>query len=83
VTRLSERQIVDELIVVAEDLAERAKQLIKEGSAKKLTVKDGDKTILEIPLTAGVFGALVAPYLAALGIFSALLTKCTIAIEEA
>jgi len=80
---LSDRQIIDELIVVAEDLAERAKQLIKEGNAKKLTVRQKEKTILEIPLTAGVFGAVVAPYLAALGILSALLTKCTITIEDA
>jgi len=80
---LSENHIVDELTYAADDLLERAKQLLKAASAKKLTVRQSDKTLLEIPLTAGVVGAVVAPSLAALGIFSALLAKCTITIEDA
>ena len=80
---LSENHIVDELTYAADDLLERAKQLIKAASAKKLTVKHRDKTLLEIPLTAGVVGAVLAPSLTALGIFSALLTQCTVTIEDA
>ena len=80
---LSENHIVDELTYTADDLLERAKGLVKAASVKKLTVRQGHKTLLEIPLAAGVVAAVVAPSLAALGIFSALLTKCTIAIEDA
>ena len=80
---LSERQVVDEFMFAVEDLVEQAKRLVKEGNAKKLAVRHKDKTLIEIPLTAGVVGAVVSPYLAALGFFSALLTNCTITIEDA
>ncbi len=80
---MSENHIVDELSYTADDLLEQVKQLVKAGSAKKLTVRQGDKILLKVPLTAGLVGAMIAPSLAALGIFSALLTKCTITIEDA
>ena len=80
---MSEKQIVSELKWTAEDLMEQAKQLIKEGNSKRLTVRHGDNTLIEIPLTVGLAGAILSPYLAALGVFSALLTKCTITIEDA
>jgi hypothetical protein len=40
------------------------------------------ETMLEIPVTVGVIGALFAPYLAALGAIAALATRCTIAVER-
>jgi len=79
---LKEKRIEDELIAAAEDLAERIKELIKEGNARRLTVRHKDRVLLEIPLTAGAVGAFLAPHLAALAIFSGLLTGCTIVIES-
>ena len=79
---LSENHIVDEMSYTAEDLVERVKDVIKVGSVKKLIVRQDDRILLEVPLAAGVLGALIAPSLAALGIFSALLTKCTVTIED-
>ncbi len=38
--------------------------------------------MLELPLTVGVVGVLLAPTLAALGALAALLTECTIEIEK-
>ena len=38
--------------------------------------------ILEIPVTIGVIGAIVAPWLAALGVIGAIATKCTIVVER-
>lgn len=75
-------RIEDELMEVADDLVRRAKQLVKETSSRRLTVRHENKTILEIPLTAGVVGAFLAPQLAALAIFSGILTRCTITVEE-
>lgn len=80
---LSERQIVDEFMFAVEDVVEQAKRLVKEGNSKKLRVRHKDKTLLELPLTAGVVGAVVSPHLVALGVFSALLTNCIITIEDA
>ncbi|MFA6525065.1 MAG: DUF4342 domain-containing protein [Patescibacteria group bacterium] len=36
--------------------------------------------MIEIPVTVGVVGALIAPVLAAIGAAAALLTKCTIVV---
>lgn len=69
------------LTATIEDLVEKASQLIKEGNVRKLMVRHKEKVIIEIPLTAGVVGAFLAPQLAALAIFSGLLTGCTITIE--
>jgi hypothetical protein len=79
---MSEGQIVDELLLTAEDLADRANQIVKRMSTQRLRVKHQNKTLMEIPLVAGVAGALLSPGLAALAIFSAILTKCTISVED-
>ncbi len=78
---LGERRIEEELKASVEDLVEKASQLLKEGNTRKLMVRHKDKVILDIPLTAGVVAAFLAPQLAALAIFSGLLTGCTITIE--
>lgn len=78
---LGKQRIEEELTATVEDLVEKASQLIKEGNTRKLMVRHKDKVIIEIPLTAGVVGAFLAPQLAALAIFSGLLTGCTITIE--
>jgi hypothetical protein len=38
--------------------------------------------VLEIPLTIGAVGAILAPVLAAVGAIAALLTNCTIVVEK-
>lgn len=35
-----------------------------------------------IPVTAGLIGALLAPWMAALGVIAAMATKCTILVER-
>jgi len=40
------------------------------------------RTMIDIPLTFGVVGALVAPQLAAIGAIAALLAKGTIVVEK-
>jgi len=80
---LGKERIEEELTATVEDLVEKASQLIKEGNTRKLMVRRKNRVIVEIPLTAGVVGAFLAPQLAALAIFSGLLTGCTITVEKA
>ena len=73
----------EEFQVSADDLVGRVKELIAEGNVSRLIVRnDRGDTLLEIPVTVGVIGALFAPYLAALGAIAALATRCTIAVER-
>ena len=64
------------------ELIEKFKELVREGNVRRIVIKQGDRSIAEFPLTAGVVGAVFAPVLAAVGALAALLTECTIAVER-
>ena len=69
--------------VKSEDLVTRAKELIHQGNIRRLIVKDAkDHTILEIPLTVGVVGAVLLPVWAALGAIAALASHYTLVVEK-
>lgn len=73
----------EEFQVSADNLIGRVKELIREGNIRRVVVRnERGETLLEIPVTVGVIGALFAPYLAALGAIAALATRCTIAVER-
>lgn len=73
----------EEFSVSSDDLVRNVKQLLHEGNVRRIIVKNEEgKTLMEIPVTLGVIGALVAPWLAALGAIAALATKCTIVVER-
>ncbi len=67
--------------VPGSDIVAKVKELIREGNARRIIIKnEKNESILEIPVTIGAVGALLAPYLAAVGALAALLTKCTIVV---
>jgi CBS domain-containing protein len=73
----------EEFTVSADNLIQRVKELLHEGNVTRITVKDEKgKTLLEIPATVGVIGAVLAPWLAALGVIAALVTNCRIIVER-
>jgi hypothetical protein len=69
--------------VHGDELVARAKELIHQGNVRRLIVKDEHgSTILEIPLTVGVVGAVLVPVWVALGAIAALAAKYTLVVEE-
>jgi hypothetical protein len=69
--------------VSGEDLLKKVKNLLHEGNVRRITIEDkSGKTILILPLTVGVVGAVLVPALAAIGAVAALLTECTIKVER-
>jgi len=75
------RTVKEEFTVSSDDLIAKIKELLHEGNVTRITVKDEKgKTLLEIPAWAGVVGAILAPWLAALGVVAALATRCTITV---
>ena len=79
----NEKTSKEEFKVSGEELLGKIKSLIKEGNIRRIIIKNekGD-TMLEVPLTIGLVGALFAPVLAAVGALAALVTKCTIVVER-
>jgi hypothetical protein len=69
--------------VKGDELIAKLKDLIREGNVRRVIVKNDDgNTLVEIPLTVGVVGAVLIPVWAALGAIAALVTDCTITIER-
>ncbi|KKR20482.1 MAG: hypothetical protein UT48_C0017G0024 [Parcubacteria group bacterium GW2011_GWE2_39_37] len=66
-----------------EKLVKKVKELIKEGNARKIIIKnEKGKAIMEIPVTVGAVGVVLAPVLAAVGALAALVTECTIEVVK-
>jgi CBS domain-containing protein len=73
----------EEYTVSGNNLVDRVRELLHEGNVMRVIVKDeGGKTLLEIPASVSVVGVVLAPWLAALGVVAALVTKCKIFVER-
>ena len=73
--------IKEEFTIKSDDLIKTVKKLLHEGNVRRIIIKDEKgKLLLEIPVTIGVVGAIIAPWLAALGAIGALATNCTIVV---
>jgi hypothetical protein len=69
--------------VSGEDLLKKVKEIIKEGNARRIIIKNKDgKSLIEFPLTIGVVGVALVPVLAAVGTIAALITECTLTVEK-
>jgi hypothetical protein len=76
-----EKVWTEEIKVRGEELLGKVKELIKKGNVRRLAIKNEEgKVLVDIPVTLGVLGALVAPQLAALGAIAALVTNCTVVV---
>jgi len=73
----------EEFTVSTDNLIQRVKELLHEGNVTRIIVKDEKgNLLLEIPATVGVIGAVLVPWLAALGVVAALATNCRIVVER-
>jgi hypothetical protein len=69
--------------VTGDELLEKVKEIIKEGNARRIIIKnEKDEIIMEFPLTIGAIGIVLAPLFAAVGALTALVTNCTIMVEK-
>ena len=76
----------EKFTVSGSQLVDKVKQLIHEGNIRRVRLLHEGRTVIELPLTIGApaaaLGIMVAPVLAALGAFAALVTECTIEVEK-
>jgi hypothetical protein len=80
---MPENYRTEEFKVEGEKVVSKIKEIFREGNIRKVIIKDKEgKTLIEIPMTFGVVGVLIAPQLAAIGAIAALLTEATIVVEK-
>lgn len=73
----------EEFKIEGDMLVSKIKELVREGNIRRIIIKSEDnRPLIDLPLTWGVVGALVAPQLAALGAIAALITHGTIVVEK-
>jgi len=73
----------EEFRVTGGEILDKIKEILHEGNVRRIILKDDKgKTFMELPLTVGVVGALVAPVLAAVGAVAALASNLTIVVEK-
>jgi hypothetical protein len=73
---------IEQVKIEGDRLLAEVKRLVAEGNVRRIAIKQGDRTVAEFPLTVGVVGAVLAPWLAAVGAIAALVTDCTVVVER-
>ena len=69
--------------VSGEELLKKVKQIVKEGNARRITIKnDTGHVLMEFPLTIGVASVVLIPVWVAIGAIAALAGHYTIAVEK-
>lgn len=69
--------------VPGDQLVSKLKELIREGNVRHIVIKNEEgRTLIEVPLSLGVVGAVLLPVWAAIGAIAAVVTNCSIEIER-
>ena len=64
-------------------LIAKVKEIIRAGNVRRVIIKNEEgRVLIDVPLTLGVVGTLLAPQLAAIGAIAALVLKGSIVIEK-
>jgi len=81
---MSEQNVrTEEFHVSGDTLVAKIKELVQEGNVRRVILKNEEgRTLIELPLTLGVVGAVLAPQLAALGAIAVLVARCTVVVEK-
>ena len=79
-------EAAEELKVASNQVVDQVRELIEDANVKRVTIKKGEKTLLEIPLTVGVGAGAAAllmnPVLSAVGALAALVSDITLVVER-
>ncbi len=80
---LGGRVQTEEFKVQGEQLLGKVKELVQAGNVRRIILKNAEGvTVLEIPLTWGVVGAVALPVWAAIGAIAALAVDYSIVVEK-
>lgn len=73
----------EQVKVAADKLKDTLKSIIREGNVRRVVVRNADgRTLLDMPIAAGVIGAMLAPFWAAVAGIVMLAKEFTVVIER-
>ena len=74
---------MEEIKVTGAKLMSKLKELIKEGNVRRIVLRNpAGRTLLDMPLNAGIAGAALLPFWAAVGAVAVLATDYSILVER-
>ena len=76
------REWVEEVRVNGKNLVSTIERLLHETEVRRLRIRQGERVLIDIPVTWAALGAIVAPVLAAVGAIAAVVTDCTVEITR-
>jgi hypothetical protein len=80
---MSQQTTTEKFDVKGGHLVAKVKELVHEGNVRRIIIKDSrGRTALEIPVTLGVVGFLLAPTMAAIGALAAVAADYSIEVER-
>lgn len=80
--RNKSKKLKEEFTVKGSELVDKIKEIIQLGNATRIKVKKGEKYLLDIPVTVGAVGVVLAPFVSALGVIAALVGHCSLEIDR-
>ena len=73
----------EELKVEGKELVDTVKRIIHEGNVRRIVIRNSDgRTVLDVPVSAGVLGVVVFPIVAAVAAIVVFTSKYTLLIER-
>ena len=66
----------------ANETVDKIKDMVKKGNISKITIRKDEEVLLNLPLNAGLVGALLAPWGVIAGIIAAFGFKCQIELQK-
>jgi DNA-binding Lrp family transcriptional regulator len=72
----------EEFRLSGEEVLGKVKELLHEGNIRRIVIKQDGRTVMELPLNLAIVGVVLAPVLAAVGAFAALVSDCSIVVER-
>ena len=77
------RRTREEHRVSGDKVISKIKELIHQGNVRRIIIKNEEgRSLIEVPLSVGVVGAVLAPMWAAIGAVAALVASCSIEVER-
>jgi acyl-CoA reductase-like NAD-dependent aldehyde dehydrogenase len=66
----------------SQEALEKVKEVVRKGNEMKIKIDRRGEPLIEVPVTVGVIGTAIAPYLALAGAAVALATGCSISVKH-
>jgi hypothetical protein len=74
---------VETFRISGDELLAKVRELVHEGNVRRIIIRnDKGNTLIELPLSVGVLGAVLLPALAAVGAIAAIVTDCELVVER-